>query len=69
MLISFLCLCFEALEEVLNVCMRVFSREAGMFIFRLHFFYLEKKLLITDHLLKNSSKISPFSALLDSLYC
>lgn len=40
-----------------------------MFIFQLDFFNLEKELLITDHLLKNSAKISPFSALIDSLYC
>lgn len=57
----------EALEEVLNVCTRAFSREGGMFTFHLDFFYLEKELLITDHLFKNSAKISPFSVLLDSL--
>lgn len=68
-LVSFLCLCFEALEGVLNVCTRVFSRDAGMFIFQLDFFSLEKELLITDHLFKNSAKISPFSVLFDSLHC
>lgn len=44
-----------------------FLGEGEMFIF--HLFYLEQEPLLTGHIFKNTTKITPFSVLLHLLHC